>query len=85
MANTNREIDVCLQCRTAINDDLFLGVCCGVKLHLSKKRTGFADDTIRCIIQGGLNIIPVCNQSVITKRRDAMISGIPSQAKEKKI
>ena len=85
MSNTNREVDVCSQCKTAINDDLFLCVCCGVTMHLSKKFTGFADDTIKGIIQGGLNILLVCNHSVFTKRRDGMISRIPSQAQEGKI
>ena len=85
MANIHREVDVCSQCRTAINDDRFLCVCCGVTMHLSKKCTGFADDPIKGIIQGGLNILLVCNQCVFTKRRDAMISRIPSQAQEGKI
>ena len=85
MANINHEVDVCSQCKTAINDDLFLCVCCGVTMHLSKKCTGFADDTIKGIIEGGLNILLVCNQCVFTKRRDAMISRIHSQPQEGKI
>ena len=85
MANTNREVDVCSQCKTAINDDLFLCVCCGVTMHLSRKCTGFADDTIKNIFQGGLNIPLVCIQCVFTKRRDAIISRIHSQAQEGKI
>ena len=85
MAKTNREVDVCSQCRTATNDDLFLCVCCGVTMHLSKKCTGFANDTIKGNIQGGLNILSVCNQCVFTKRRDAMTSRIPSQAQEGKV
>ena len=85
MANTNREVDVCSQCKTAINDYLFLCVCCGVTMHLSRKCTGFADDTIKGIIQWGLNILLVCNHYIFIKRRDAMVSKIPSQAQEGKI
>ena len=85
MAKTNREVVVSSQCKTAINDDLFLCVCCGVTMHLSKECTGFADDMIKNIIQGGLSILLVCNQCVFTKRRDAMISRIHSQAQEGKI
>ena len=85
MANTNREVDVCSQCKTAFNDDLFLYVCCGVTMHISKKCTNFADEKIKGIIQGGLIILLVCSQCVFTKRRDATISKIPSQAQEGKI
>ena len=51
-------------------------------MHLSKKCTVFADDTIKGIIQGGLNILLVCNQCVFTERRDAMISRIHCPAQE---
>ena len=85
IANTNREVDVCSQCKTAINDDLFLCVCCGVTMHLSKKCTDFADDTIKGIIQGGVNMVLVFIQCVLTKRRYAMITRIHSQAQEGKI
>ena len=85
MANTTRQVDVCSQCKTAINDELFLCVCCGVTMHLSKKCTGFADDTIKGIIQEGLIILSVCNQCAFTNQRDALISKMPSQAQDGKI
>ena len=85
MANTSREVDVCSQCKTVLNNDLLLCVCCGVTMHLSKKCTDFADDTIKGIIQGDFKIFLVCNQCVFTKRRDSMISRIPFETQEGEI